>query len=193
VPAAGLRSNKNGANEMGEAKRRGSRERRIEQARDRARITGLELANHPVDEEQFLRYSAVFSAASDMTLPAAGTEQHPVRIGSLSYALSDTPFNRGLMALYQQMRADGIDEKTRTAMGFRIASIRTVVRDPVCFERWVHEDPDNPAAVDIDDALLRACATAKYVIEDEDGLFDMADVARIASEIEAREVNGEPA
>jgi hypothetical protein len=173
---------------MGEAKRRGSLQQRVEQAQDRdAALPSvmLERVNVPVDEELFIFCTNVYMAAASLTMPVENPETKKVHIEDVgTVAFSDIPMNRGMLAVTNELNEQGVDEVTRFSLCWRIMHFGDVLKETGRFARWIRP-LDGVDSTDVADALIRACAHAKMRV-DGSGSFDMDDVSRYAEEIEAR-------
>lgn len=174
---------------MGEAKRRGSRVQRVSEARGR-KIDALshmeEWVNLPVDEDLYLFCSNLYSAAAHMSMPVENPASKQLGIeGLATFAFSDIPVNRGMLAVTKELRDQGIAEPTRFSMCWRVMHFGDVLAERERFAKWIRPG-EEPGAVAVAEALIRACAVARIDLSDDKGSFDMDDLARHAAEIEAR-------
>ncbi|MBN3815589.1 hypothetical protein G3N57_02770 [Paraburkholderia sp. Se-20369] len=174
---------------MGEAKRRGSRDKRATEAKERAggSLSRMaEWANLPVDEELYLYCSNVYSAAAHMSMPVENPESKRFQIdGFGTFAFSDIPVNRGMLAVTKELNERGVDHPMRFSMCWRIMHFGDVLAETERFANWMRPG-EEPGAVEVAEALIRACAVARIDMSNDKGSFDMVDVARHATEIEAR-------
>jgi hypothetical protein len=174
---------------MGEAKRRGSADLRTEEAK-RKKIASMskmaERINVQVDEDLYLYCSNIYSAAAQMTMPVENPENKKIHIkGTGTFSFTDNPTNRGMLAVTQELREQGIDEEIRMSMGIRIMQFGDVLTAKDRFTKWIRPSGDGDS-LDVAEALIRACAKAKIVLADDDMYFDLDDVERHATVIEDR-------
>lgn len=174
---------------MGEAKRRGSKEDRIKEAHERDQLDLGKMAEtlaRPVDEELFLFCMQVYMAAAKMTMPVENPENRKVDIeGFGEIAFTDNSTNRGMMAVSNELADQGVDEATRIAVTFRVTQLGDLFRAKDRLSKWIRP-ADASGEVEISDALLRACASAKINFTPDRAGFDLEDLDRIATEIDAR-------
>jgi hypothetical protein len=163
-------------NKMGEAKRRGSGSERIKAAEEREADQMAELAettNIQVDEDQYLYCLKVHQAAAGRPMLGAP-------------AFTDRPMNRGLLAVIKAVTDQGMGHRERRAMVFRVMQFFAgiiVAKDR--FARWVHPS-SKEGALEINEALMRAGATARIIVSSDYIGFDLDDVERCANEVANR-------
>jgi hypothetical protein len=174
---------------MGQARKRGNREQRIAQAKERESFSLSKMGkwvNEPVDEDLFLFCSNLYTAAAKMTMPVENPAAAQFAIeGMGTYSFTDTSFNRGLGAVAQELSEQGVDEATHFSVTYRLMMLGAVLRETELFSKWIRPGGES-GQIEVAEALLRACARAKLNTDDESGMFDLADVARHATEIAAR-------
>ncbi|WP_233874603.1 TraB/GumN family protein [Paraburkholderia adhaesiva] len=174
---------------MGEANRRGSREQRVVEAKERTMGSLSQMAewvNLPVDENLYLFCSNLYSAAAHMSMPVENPESKELRIdGFGTVAFSDIPVNRGMLAVTNELNEQGVDQKTRFSTCWRIMHFGDVLGETERFAKWLRPG-EEPGAIDVAEALIRACAIARIDMSNDKGSFDMDDVARHAAEIAVR-------
>jgi hypothetical protein len=135
----------------------------------------------PVDADLFLWCTGIYSAAASMQMPTDNPETKKIAIDDNVYAFTDRPFNRGMLAVMEQLKDRVPEQELRMAMGFRLMHFSQVLDAPR-FERF-KRTCEEPGAIEIAEALLRACATAKMQQTGNDMGFDLDDVERIATEL----------
>src|ERR1700759_1418890 len=122
---------------MGDSKGRGNHEQRTDQAKEEYASRGiLEMANHPVDEEQVLFCSHIYHAAVSLKMPVQNPETRTFNLEGQRFAFADLPFNRGMLAVIRELREQDADEKTLFAVCFRIMHFDNVLRERTRFQRW---------------------------------------------------------
>jgi len=174
---------------MGEAKRRGSVEERKAHAEEQARShleKMVERVNLPVDEELFMYCSNLYSAAASLAMPVENPEEKKLYIeGMGNFGFKDMPMNRGMLAITKELREQGIAEDVRFSMGIRIMHFGQVLEARNRFAQWIRPK-DEDGSVDVAEALIRACAIAKFQLTEGEMNFDLDDVELHASAIEKR-------
>jgi hypothetical protein len=148
----------------------------------------------PIDEEVFLYCVEVYQAAATMIMPTKNPETVKIELEDYgTLAFTDRKENRGMLAIMKEARQAGLSDHDRMSLGWRILHVNNVIEARVRFARWI-KDGDEPGALAIDEALLRACARAKTIYDPnstESGPgFDLDDVERIAAEMSDREAAG---
>lgn len=140
-----------------------------------------------VEPELFTWCTNVYGAAAHLTMPVENPANKPIvqdHKGRL-LALSDIPINRGMLAVMKELRERQVDDRQRMAMTMRIMHFGEVFEAPET-QRFIRPGGAE-GQVEISQALIEACATARLTVTDEAMGFDLADVARIAAEIDAAE------
>ncbi|MDN4572010.1 hypothetical protein DBB29_00745 [Pandoraea cepalis] len=174
---------------MGEAKRRGSREQRASEAKDRSSASLAKIAewvNARVDEDLYLYCHNLYAVAADMRMPVENPESRKVTVGEFgTIAFSDIPLNRGMLAVTKELEEQGMDHQTRFAMCWRIMHFGDLLAETDRLSKWIRPG-EEPGALNVSEALIRACAHARIDIDEQNGSFDLDDLARRAMEIEAR-------
>jgi len=140
----------------------------------------------PVDPELFLWCSNVYSAAAHLTTPVENPENRPVmEIEGSVYSFSDLPINRGMLAVMKELRDRGVSESERMSFGARIMHFGEVLQSKKL--RKFMKEGDEPGALMVSEALIRACATARMSVIRNRIRFDISDVARIAERLTKEE------
>lgn len=174
---------------MGEAKKRGSAEGRkaLAMADERAKLERMaEKVNLPVDEDLYLYCSHLYSAAASFATPVENPEEKNIHVQDVGiFGFKDMPINRGMLAITKELREQAIAEDIRFSLGNRIMHFGQVLEARDRFPRWIRSI-DEHDSVDVAEALIRACALAKFVLTDDDLVFDLDDVELHASAIEKR-------
>lgn len=174
---------------MGEAKKRGSAEERkvLAKAQERSGLEKMaEKVNLPVDEDLFLYCSNLYSAAASFAMPVENPEEKKIYIIDLgTFGFKDIPINRGMLAITKELREQGVAENIRFSMGIRVMHFGQVLEARERFEQWIRPRSEDDS-VDVAEALIRACALAKFKLTDDDLVFDLDDVKLHASAIEKR-------
>jgi hypothetical protein len=137
-------------------------------------------AEHPVDEELFLYCQHVYAAAAHLSMPVENPAYRPlIEDKGKTYALADIPINRGMLAVLKELR--GRDEMTRQAIMLRLMHVGEIFGQEK-LKKFFQESKE-PGAVMVSEALLRACATARFIFEGDYTRFDIDDLARIAQKL----------
>jgi hypothetical protein len=174
---------------MGEAKRRGSMNERAEAAKDResGRIAAMaETMNIQFDEDQYLYCLTLYQAAAGMSMPVENPENKKIRIeGYGTVAFTDNAMNRGMLAVSKELTDQGMDHRERMAMVSRVMHFGDIVEAKDRFSHWIKPSTDE-GALSINEALMRAGATARIIVSDDHMGFDLDDVERLAESIAKR-------
>ena len=145
----------------------------------RARQMFQEFMATDVDAQLFVFCAELYQAAASLAMPVENPENRPLVVdGDKVYALSDRPMNRGMLAVMKELREQGYPEDMRYAITSRLLHMGEI------FEKKelapFIKPGDHPGTISVSDALLHACAKARFVWEGEYMGFDIADVVRIA-------------
>jgi hypothetical protein len=167
---------------MGQAKMRGNNEERLSEAMKRIR----EDIERTVDEDLFLYCSNIYSAAANMTMPVENPSARPIiNDGDKTYAFSDIPVNRGMLAVNKELTEMNMGPEVKYPMTLRLMHFGDVLLPNPLLEKWIKPN-DEPDSLSVAECLIRACAKAKLIVDNEHIGWDFEDVARIAAEIEIR-------
>jgi hypothetical protein len=101
------------------------------------------------------------------------------------FSFADTPENRGLGAVLKELRPHRLSDDQRQAMIARLLHFGEVFRSDA-LKPWIKPGTE-PGVVDVSEALIKACATARFVIAGGKPQFDVADIARIATQYDKKE------
>jgi len=174
---------------MGEAKKRGSAEERkaLAKAEEHSKLEKMaEKVNLPVDEDLFLYCSNLYSTAASFAMPVENPEEKKIHIKDIgTFGFKDMPMNRGMLAITKELREQGIAENIRFSIGIRVMHFGQVLEARDRFSQWIRPK-DEDDSVDVAEALIRACALAKFKLTDDDLVFDLDDVELHASAIAKR-------
>ncbi|WP_334037765.1 hypothetical protein [Burkholderia gladioli] len=174
---------------MGEAKRRGRSEKRATKTKGPASASlsrMAEWANLSVDEDLYLYCSNLYVAAAHLSMPVENPGAKKLRIeGVGTLAFADLPINRGMLAVTKELSEQGVDQPLRFSMCWRIMHFGDVIAETERFANWIRPGTEQ-GEIEVAEALIRACATARIDMSNDKGSFDMDDVARLAAEIDAR-------
>jgi hypothetical protein len=142
----------------------------------------IERHTWPVDPELFLWCSGIYSGAAQLAMPVQNPAAKPVvEHDGKVYSLSDIPINRGILAVMKELREHGASEDVRKSMVWRLMHFGEVLEKPA-LSAFIRPG-DEPGAVSVSEALIKACATAKFILTGDDLRFDVDDIARIAQEL----------
>nr|WP_145545153.1 hypothetical protein [Variovorax boronicumulans] len=146
-----------------------------------------------VDPDIFLWCHNIFHAAASLAMPVESPAARPLfKDGDKTFAFSDNPMNRGMLAVMKEARERGLDESQRMAVSWRIMHFGDLIKHQGRLAAFIRPG-DSPGELEISEALIRACATAKVIVTKKDAQFDVADVIRIASALTAAENQPPPA
>jgi hypothetical protein len=131
------------------------------------------------DPEVYLYLTNVYSAAASRKMPSkAGAFRPPDEPGRW-LVLSDIPINRGMLAVVGELRSMNIKDELMHAYMMRVMDFSQVFEHREKFAEFIR-DSDEPGAVSVSEALIKACAAANYLIAGEHMQFDLDDVLRRA-------------
>jgi hypothetical protein len=174
---------------VGEAKRRGSVTDRVDAAKSREadRLAAMtETMNIQFDEDQYLYCLTMYQAAAGMSMPVENPENRKIQIeGYGTVAFTDNPMNRGMLAVSKELTDQGMEHRERMAMVSRIMHFGDIIEAKDRFSHWFQPSTEE-GALSINEALMRAGATARIIVSGDQMGFDLDDVERIANEISNR-------
>jgi hypothetical protein len=141
------------------------------------------LTTIPVDPDLFVWCCNVYQAAANLSMPVDNPESlAKFSAGERGYVLSDIPLNRGMLAVMKELDDRAIGDDERMAMSWRIMHYGQIFDHIDKLGEFIKEG-DTPDSVMVSEALIKACASARF-IESEDNLhLDVDDIIRIAREI----------
>lgn len=140
-----------------------------------------------VDPDLFVWCSNVYQAAANLSMPVGNPASiAKFRDGESGYVPSDIPMNRGMLAVMKELSDRDVSDDERMALSWRIMHLGQVFDHMDRLTEFVKEG-DSPGSVMVSEALMKACASARFIEIDDDLRFDIEDVIRIAREITTRE------
>ena len=143
-----------------------------------------------VDPEVYLYCHRLYSAATGLKMPMDSPSNKPVlRDGNSVYSLSNTPLNRGMLAITKELKQIGLPESQRMSMVNRVMEFGGLL-DKAELSEFIKSGPTSDQIM-VSEALIRACATARIIVDGDHMGFDVADVAQIAKEISEDEEQGD--
>ena len=144
----------------------------------------------PVDSELFLWCQGIYQAAAALNMPIENPAARPlITVGDMSYAFADIPMNRGMLAVMKELSERGLSDEQKMAVSWRLMHFGEIFRHQEKLQAFIKVG-DNPGELQVSEALIKACATARIVSSDNDVHFDIDDVARIAQELTDAEREG---
>lgn len=149
----------------------------------------LEAHTQPVDPEMFLWCQGVYSAAAHLSMPVENPGARPIleHDGKL-YGFSDIPINRGMLAATKELRERGVGEDQKMATLTRLMHFGEVFQHRDRLAAFI-KPGDEEGTVSVSEALIKACATAKFILTGDKMRLDIDDVARIAQQLTDEEKN----
>lgn len=145
-----------------------------------------ELANYaddPVDPEIFLWCHGIYHAAASLSMPMENPAAKPIFAdGDNTYAFADIPINRGMLAVMKELRERGLNEEQKMAVSWRIMHFGDIFRQRKKLQAFI-KDGDSPGELQVSEALIKACATARIIRTKNDAHYDINDVVRIAQKL----------
>jgi hypothetical protein len=140
------------------------------------------LAKVRIDPEIFVFCSNVYHHAARLNMPVENPAAKPLFVDAgKEYALADIPLNRGMLAVVKELREQGYSDDVKHAVTMRLMHFGEIFgKDELePFQRKC----DRTDVVEVSDALVKACASARFIFEGERMRFDVADLARIAHQL----------
>ena len=136
----------------------------------------------PVDPDLFLWCSNVYSAAAHLTMPVENPASRPAfAIEGKVYSFSDLPVNRGMLAVMKELKDRSVPEEDRMAFATRLMHFGEVLKSKN-LQKFMKQG-NEPGALMVSEALIRACATARMKVTRKRIGYDVSDVARIAQQL----------
>lgn len=142
-------------------------------------------ANRPVDPDQFLWCANIYQAAARMTMPVENPATKKIQIGEKTMSFTDIPINRGMMAVMKELGERNASQEDRMAIAWRLMHFGEIFKhaDKELAE-FFRPAEDDPEAKEISTAVIKACATARMIVEEKSVEWDIPDLIRIARELE---------
>ena len=148
-------------------------------------------SSDPVDPDLFLWCQGIYHAAATLSIPVENPAAKPLFTnGDKTYAFSDIPINRGMLAVMKELRERGLSEEQRMALSWRLMHFGDIFKYQKKLQAFI-KNGDNPGELQVSEALIKACATARLIITKKNVRYDITDVARIAQELTDAEEKGE--
>jgi hypothetical protein len=145
----------------------------------------------PVDPDLFLWCQGICHAAASLSMPVENPAAKPLfSDGDKAYAFSDIPINRGMLAVMKELRERGLSEEQRMAISWRIMHFGDIFKHQNKLQAFI-KNGDGPGELQVSEALIKACATARIITTKKNVRYDINDVARIAQELTDAEEKGE--
>lgn len=154
----------------------------MSETEDALRDIALRGVNTPVDPDTYLFYNGVYCAAAHMTMPVENPAAKVIEVGEgQAFSFTDIPMNRGMLAATREMRQQGLADDVMQAIMVRLMHFGEVFGKEEL--KPFLKPSDEPGATMVSEALIKACATARFIIADDKMRFDIGDVARIAQQL----------
>lgn len=145
----------------------------------------------PVDPDLFLWCQGIYHAAASLSMPVENPAAKPLfSDGDKTYAFSDIPINRGMLAVMKELRERGLSEEQKMALSWRIMHFGDIFKHQNKLQAFI-KNGDSPEELQVSEALINACATARIITTKKNARYDINDVARIAQELTDAEEHGE--
>ena len=143
----------------------------------------------PVDPEIFLWCSSIYGAAANRTMIMESPANKPVfQIENEVYSFTDIPVNRGMLAVTKELRDMDVTDDQRASICTRIMHFGEIF-DKKKLRKFIKKG-DSIEQVFVSEALIRACAEAKFKFKNSHCKFDISELARIAQRITDEEPEG---
>jgi hypothetical protein len=145
-------------------------------------------ANRPVDPDLFLWCANIYQAAAGMTMPVENPASKKFQIGERTMSFTDISINRGMMAVMKELGERNASQEDRMAMAWRLMHFGEIFKHAEAeLAEFFRTPEDDPEAKEISTAVIKACATARIIVDGESVEWDIPDVIRIARELEKDE------
>lgn len=145
----------------------------------------------PVDPDLFLWCQGIYHAAASLSMPVENPAAKPLfSDGDKTYAFSDIPINRGMLAVMKELRERGLSEEQKMAISWRIMHFGDIFKHQNKLQAFI-KNGDSPEELQVSEALIKACATERIITTKKNASYDINDVARIAQELTDAEELGE--
>lgn len=140
------------------------------------------IAKVHIDPDVFTFCSNIYHHAARLTMPVENPAAKTLFVdGDKGYALADIPLNRGMLAVMKELREQGHPEDVKHAVAMRLMHFGEIFGKEE-LQPFLKEG-DAPGYMMVSEALVKACASAQFIFEDEHVRFDIADVAQIARKL----------
>ncbi|WP_104429743.1 hypothetical protein [Methylobacter tundripaludum] len=146
----------------------------------------------PVDPDLFLWCQGIYHAAASLSMPVENPAAKPLFTdGDKTYAFSDIPINRGMLAvmkelrepeLSEELREPELSEEQRMAISWRLMHFGDIFKHQEKLQAFI-KNGDSPGELQVSEALIKACATARIITTKKNVRYDIDDVTRIAQEL----------
>lgn len=144
----------------------------------------------PVDAGLFLWCHGIFLAAASGRMPVDDPAATPLLAeGDKVYSLSDVPLNRGLLAVVKELSDRGVGTEQKVAVSYRLLQLCEVLENQEAIREFLRLEIE-PGEPEVSEALIKACASARFAFSEQGTRFDIEDVARIAHELAVSEAQG---
>lgn len=148
-------------------------------------------AAEPVDPDLFLWCQGIYQAAASLTMPVESPAAKPMFVHKgQSYSFSDIPINRGMLAVIKELRERGLSDDQRMAMSWRLMHFGDIFKHKEKLTAFI-KPGEKPGELQVSEALIKDCATARIVSSKKNVRFDINDVVRIAQELTDAEEKGQ--
>jgi len=136
-----------------------------------------------VDPDLFLWCQGIYYAAASLSMPVENPAAKPLFAdGDKTYAFSDIPINRGMLAVMKELRERELSEEQRMAISWRLMHFGDIFKHQKKLQAFI-KNGDSPGELQVSEALIKACATVRIITTKKNVRYDIADVARIAQEL----------
>lgn len=135
-----------------------------------------------VDPELFLWCSNLYGAAAHMSMPVENPAEKKLQIEDRTYAFADIPVNRGMLAVGKELHERDMPEQERMDLMMRLLHFGEIFEHRDQLQVFM-QPGDGDDGVMVSEALIKACASAKFEVSANRMGFDIADLARIARDL----------
>lgn len=150
-------------------------------------------STEPVDPELFLWCEGIYHAAASLAMPVENPAAKPlIADGDKTYAFADIPMNRGMLAVMKELRERGLTDEQKMAMSWRLMHFGDIFKHQNKLQAFIKKG-ENAGELQVSEALIKACATARVLTSKKKVRYDINDVARIAQELTVAEEQGKSA
>ncbi len=143
----------------------------------------IETRTQPVDPEMFLWCQGVYAVAAHLSMPVENPGARPIlEHDGKQYGFSDIPMNRGMLAATKELRERGVSDDQKMATMMRLMHFGEVFDHRERLAVFI-KPGDEQGTVSVSEALIKACATARFIRSGDKMHLDIEDVARIAQQL----------
>lgn len=143
----------------------------------------------PVDPENFLYLSQIYSLAAHGDIPSKLADDLPAHLdGEPVLRFTNIPENRGALAVRDEARDLGLSDDDLMPMLHRIMLHIDAVKR-MDKSQWIK--PSDDGGVMVAESFLKACAVCKFKKSGNTYLFDIEDLASHASNFDIDEADDE--